>query len=147
MDIIIRLAKSSDAAELHILNELFNGEGCNSAENIEKFLKQNNQEIVCVATDGKSLFGFCCGQVLKSMCYSEKHGEITELFVLEEHRRQGIAKKLILFLEREFYRQEVNDIHVLTGNDNIEALGLYKACGYEENDEMMLEKTMAIPHP
>ena len=53
----IRLANSSDAPELKKLNDLFNGDGNNTAEAIEESLKRNGQEIVCVATDGDKLVG------------------------------------------------------------------------------------------
>ena len=70
----VRLARTSDAPELKKLNDLFNGADSNSASAIEESLAQTNQEIVCVAakTDGDAtkLIGFCCGQIVKSMCYS-----------------------------------------------------------------------------
>ena len=139
-DILIRFAMCSDAVELQGLNELFNGKGCTSAENIKDFLGNNNQEIISVASDRGKIVGFCCGQVFRSMCYTEKHGEITELYVLEEYRRKGIAKKLVFFIEAEFRKQGINGIHILTGNDNIEAQCFYRSCGYEDTDEVMLEK-------
>jgi len=48
--VIIRLAQVSDAPELLKLNDLFNGEGCNSLSAIKKSLSSNEQEIVCIAT-------------------------------------------------------------------------------------------------
>jgi len=139
-NILIRFAKSSDAVDLHKLNELFNGEGCTNAECIKKFLESDHQEIICVASDNDKIIGFCCGQVITSMCYIEKHGEITELYILENYRRQGIAKRLINFIESEFKKQGVNGIHVLTGDDNTKALCFYRSCGYTDTDEKMLEK-------
>ena len=141
-DVIIRFAEGSDAVELHSLNELFNGDGCTNIEYIKEFLENNNQEIICVASDNGKMIGFCCGKVIKSMCYTAKHGEITELFVLKEYRKQGIAKKLVFFIEIEFKKQEVNGMHVLTGNDNTQAQCLYRSCGYEDTDEIMLEKEL-----
>jgi hypothetical protein len=84
-NMLIQLANNSDAPELKILNDIFNGKGCNTVEEIEESLQKNEQEIVCVAADGNKLVGFCCGQVLKSICYSYKYGEITELFVMEQY--------------------------------------------------------------
>jgi hypothetical protein len=62
---IVRLADPQDAEPLKRLNDLFNGEGCNSAENITASLLHNNQEIVCVASEGEawwdSAVGRCSG--------------------------------------------------------------------------------------
>jgi hypothetical protein len=75
-----RLAVPSDASELLKLNDIFNGEKCSNLSNIESSLKNNTQEIVCVAADGETLIGFCCGQIFKSMCYDVSYGEINRAF-------------------------------------------------------------------
>ena len=137
---LMRLAKSSDAPELKILNDLFNGEGCNTVGEIEDSLIRNEQEIICVADDGNKLVGFCCGQVMKSMCYSYKYGEITELYVMEEYRRQGIGKQLLMATENELNKRGVNHLHVLTGNENVAAQTLYSLCGYVKTSEILFDK-------
>ena len=137
---LIRLANNSDAPELKILNDLFNGEGCNTVEEIEDSLLRNEQEIICVADDGNKLVGFCCGQVMKSMCYSYKYGEITELFVLEQYRRQGIGRHLLRATENELNKCGVNHLHVLTGNENAAAQTLYSLCGYIKTSEILFDK-------
>ena len=139
--IVYRLATVSDAPELHKLNELFNDEGCNTISDIEDTLKNNSQEIVCVAAEGDTLVGFCCGQFQKSICYPQKTAEITELYVMEERRRLGIGKQLVKLLEGEFVRQGVSGVRVLTGEDNEEAQALYRSFGYElDPDEVMMDK-------
>ena len=141
---IIRIANASDALELQKLNDLFNGEGCNRADDIKNSLENNNLEIVCVAEDKKKLIGFCCGQTFCSMCYKNCQGEITELFILETYRRKGIAKRLTDLMETEFLKKGVENIRVLTGGDNVVAQNFYKSCQYEETNEMMLEKDLII---
>lgn len=137
---IFRLAEPSDAPELQKLNDLFNGEGSNTLAAIEESLKTNAQEIVCVAADGTTLVGFCCGQVFKSMCYDVHYGEITELFVLETHRRQGVARGLMAFIESEFRKQGINHFQLFTGKSNETAQAFYKAQGYKESAELMFRK-------
>jgi len=138
----IHLANSSNALELKKLNDLFNGDGNNTIETIEESLKGNGQEIVCVAADGDMLVGFCCGQILKSMCYSYKFAEITELFVMDEHRCQGIGRRLLDVTEKELYKRGVKHLHVLTGNKNKIAQTLYRSCGYGDTSEILLDKNM-----
>jgi len=136
----IRIAQISDAPELKKLNDLFNGEGCNSLESIAESLKDNPQEIVCVADTGERLSGFCCSQVCKSMCYPFPYAEITELFVLDECRRKGIGRQLVEHMENELAKRGVRHFHILAVKENSSAQALYRSCGYVETSEMLLEK-------
>lgn len=137
---IARLAQLSDAPQLIHLNDSFNGEGCNSLAAIEESLSSNEQEIVCVAVDGDRLVGFCCGQIFKSMCYRSCYGEITELFVLESHRRRGVASLLMSFMEAAFHKQGIHDFQLFTGKSNNIAQAFYRMRGYVESSEMMFRK-------
>ena len=138
----IRLANSADAPELNKLNDLFNGDGNNTIDAIEESINGNEQELVCVAVNGNKLVGFCCGQILKSMCYSYKFAEITELYVIEKYRRQGIGKRLLSITENELNKRGVKHLHVLTGDKNFIAQTLYRSCGYGDTSEILLDKNM-----
>ena len=137
---LIRLANSSDAAELKKLNDAFNGEECNTVELVKESLISNEQEIVYVAADGNKLVGFCCGQILKSMCYPSNYGEITELYVIDEYRRQGIGRQLLKATENELNKRGVNHLHILTGDKNTVAQALYKSNGYVKTSEVLFDK-------
>ena len=134
-----RLAQISDASELKKLNDLFNGEDSATIEIIKKSLEENTQEIVCVAAEvngqTSKLVGFCCGQIVKSMCYTILYGDITEFFVIEEYLSQDIAKQLIKQIEIEFYKRRVNHLHHLTGTDNAPVQELYRSLGYTDTTQ------------
>ena len=138
--ITLRQVQPDDAPELHKLNDLFNGEGCNSFENIADSLINNTREIIFVAADGESLVGFCCGQVFQSMCYPVKYAEITELFVVDRCRRQGIGKRLLSVMETELMERGAQHFHILTSKDNTAAKNLYLSFGFAETSEIILEK-------
>jgi len=135
----IRLAIISDALELKKLNDLFNGDGSNSVDGIEKSLEKNKQEIVLVAGKGNILVGYCCGQIQSSMCYSYEYAVITEFYIMDEYRRQGIGRQLLVAIEREFNKRNITHFHLSTGDDNTAALALYRSCGYGSTS-IMLEK-------
>ena len=130
----VRLAVPADAPALKKLNDLFNGEGSNTAQAIEKSLAENTQEIVCVAIENSAgadkYVGFCCGQIIKSMCYSILYGDITEFFVLEEYRRQDVGKRLIEQIEAEFHKRGVNHLHHFVGSSNAAAQAVFHSLGY-----------------
>lgn len=138
-----RAARVYDAPELKRLNDLFNGEGCNTLEDVEDSLKHNEREIVCVAANENNLIGFCCGQIFKSMCYPTYCAEITELFIMEGNRRQGIGRSLLQFTEDILIKRGVRHFHVLTGDKNIAAQELYHSRGYMDTSEILLDKYVA----
>ena len=137
---IIRLAIPADAPALMQLNEVFNGRGLSDAAHIAHTLRENPNEIVCIAElDGKTA-GFCCAQLVSSICYSEKSGEITELYVEPFARRKGIASELIRLAERELIARGAVELKLLTGDNNLAAQALYKSLGYEQDREVHYAK-------
>jgi ribosomal protein S18 acetylase RimI-like enzyme len=138
----IRVAGRADAANLFMLNQFFNGKDSTTIDLLDKSLKTNEQELVCIAYDGNEAIGFVCGQLFKSMCYSEYYAEITELFVKEEYRRQGIARKLISYMESIYIRQGIRNFQLFTGKENLTAQEFYKKSGYNKTDEIMYRKRL-----
>jgi len=140
VNIIIRNACPEDTAELHRLNELFNGAGSNTAEKIRESLQMNQQELVAIAIDGDHAVGFICGQIFKSICYSVYYGEITELFVQEEYQRQGIGRRMLCYMEQLFAKESIRTFQLFTGGDNQNAQRFYEAQGYLKTEEIMYRK-------
>ena len=138
----IRLAKPSDASELVKINDLFCGEGSNTADKIEESLINNDSEIVCVASEGSNLVGYCCGDISRSMSCPNKCGTVTHLYVLEGYRRQGIGRKLIESVENEFRKRGLIHLHISTGAENIAAQTLYHSCGYKDTSEFVMDKDL-----
>lgn len=137
-ELALELATIDDARDLFVLNEEFNGVG-NTMEHIEESLITNENEIVCIARKGEEPVGFICGQIIRSICDTNK-GEITELYVREQYRRRGIGRRLIEELETVFIAREVTAVRLETGRDNIGAQTLYKECGYGDSGEMSFNK-------
>lgn len=145
---MIRLAKKEDAQQLLRLCNQFNGEGETSAAHIEQSILQNRQEIAVVAEEDGVLAGFVCVQMKKSLCYHAVSPEITEVFVCEEHRRKGLASKMIAFAEAYCMEQNgVRRFELQTGEENFAAQALYRSLGYYEENEILMEKAMGQTEP
>lgn len=136
----VRLASSADAEELSRLNQEFNGGVLRPAAKIIEHLNINRNELIAVAEMNGRIVGFGCGQCFSSFCYDEPYGEITELYIEEAARRQGMAVALISCLEENFRQRGVKSIKVLTGSSNIAAIRTYEQCSYVKEDEQMLVK-------
>lgn len=138
---MIRLANAEDAKQLFILNEQFNGKDETTLKEIENSLKNNSHEIVVTAEEMNVLVGFVCIQLKTSFCYSNIYAEITEVFVLEKFRRKKYASRMISFAEQYCTSHyKLHNFEILTGKENINAQKLYRALGYNTQDEILFSK-------
>lgn len=140
---MVRKAIISDAEQLSVLNEEFNGKGETTIDNIRNSLMNNQQEVVVVADENGVLVGFVCVQLKKSFCYDEYMPEITEVYVNPTYRKKGIASEMITFAED--YCSKKYPLHkyeLLTGKENLIAQSVYSKLGYTDDNELHLSKRM-----
>ncbi|GAA0133995.1 hypothetical protein YSY43_08350 [Paenibacillus sp. YSY-4.3] len=136
----VRLAVADDAQALAQLNCEFNGVEAFLAD-IEQCLA-NSSEVVAIAILNGEPVGFACGQSYQSFCYRQPAGEITELYIREGARRQGLAAELIHKIEEELKRRGVGTIKVLTGLRNEAAIQTYIKSHYAKEDEVVFQKNI-----
>lgn len=138
---MIRFANEIDALDLKKLNDRFNGISNISIDEIKESLKINKQELVFVYEENNKVIAFLSMQIKKSFCYEDVICEISELYVEEEYRNQGIATKLIEFSENyALNNYVVQKFELLTGKDNLKAQSLYKKLNYIDDEEMYFSK-------
>lgn len=138
---MVRIATVSDAKQLDILNDEFNGRGETTIEKIRDSLAHNQQEVVVVDEEEGKLVGFVCVQLKKSFCYVEYMPEITEVYVKSEYRKKGIAREMIIYAEN--YCKKKYSLHkyeLLTGRKNTIAQSVYGKLGYIDDGEIHLSK-------
>lgn len=138
----VRQAQMEDVPALFEMNEQFNGEGSTTKELLADAIRCNSRETVLIAAADGKLAGFCCVQATTSMCYSSGYVEITELFVREEYRRQGVASALVACAEDCFKDQRVKSYQLFTGKNNTNAQRFYEHRGYIPSGELMYRKRL-----
>lgn len=74
-----------------------------------------------------------CGAV-KKMDDDARYGEIKRVYVLEQHRGHGYSKRIMRHLEGELRAAGIALARLETGNQQPEALALYKKLGYIERE-------------
>lgn len=138
---MVRVATEQDAEQLEILNNEFNGEGETALDHIRASLVNNKQEVIVVAEKNGELTGFVCVQLKKSFCYDDYMPEITEVYVKQQHRRNGIARAMITYAE-EYCKGHypLHKFELLTGAENDGARIAYAKLGYCEDEELHLAK-------
>ena len=139
----IKIATIDDANDLYELNMLFGNNA--TVEIIKSSLTENDYETVCIASIDGGAVGFCCGRLVKSMCYSEGRMDIEAVFVKQRYRGQGIGRALIQYLETTFSERGICHFHNGAYLSNLTALSLYANMGYLCNGEVVLEKTIERP--
>ncbi|MBK9050483.1 MAG: GNAT family N-acetyltransferase [Chloroflexi bacterium] len=126
----IRVAKIADAAALTRLNILFNGSSDPAEVMAQRLADPRQVEIALVAESAGQVIGFAGLRRIPSLFYAETFAELTELFVEERYRRQGIGQALITVAEQLAIQGGSRELMVLTGKDNQEAQSLYRSQGY-----------------
>jgi ribosomal protein S18 acetylase RimI-like enzyme len=68
---------------------------------------------------------------------------IDELYVSPEHRRKGVGRTAIKFLEARAVQMGVRAVHLEVSRDNPAAIELYSRCGYASHDRHLMTKRLA----
>ena len=135
----IKIADINDLENLYELNKLFENE--TTKEQMEKYIKQNNHEIICIAYLDNIAVGYCTGLIIKSVCYKNCRVDIESLFVKVEYRRKGIGKALMTFMEKEAISRNILHFHIITNKKNGNTVKFYENIGYTQTEEILLDKT------
>ena len=89
---------------------------------------KNNENILLCYKDNDVIKGYI---YLKRVIENDKKGYLVDgLYVLEDYRRQGIAKKLVDYALKLIKDSEFININVMADNKN--AINLYKSFGFRE---------------
>ncbi|MFK0522141.1 GNAT family N-acetyltransferase [Paenibacillus illinoisensis] len=139
-NLLVREAVKEDVPFLIELNDQFNGVR-RSRKEVETDLL-NGREVIVVAVMEERVVGFACGQIYKSFCYAEHQAEITEMYIQESARRNGLAGMMIERLEGIFIHSGVKHVNILTGNKNAKAIKTYEKAGYDREDELVFAKEL-----
>ena len=89
---------------------------------------KNKENILLCYKDNDVIKGYI---YLKRVIENDKKGYLVDgLYVLEDYRRQGIAKKLVDYALKLIKDSEFININVMADNKN--AINLYKSFGFKE---------------
>ena len=128
----IRVATPEDAPELARLNAAFN-----DVQEPPESLAARLADPKCVETPiiaeiaGRAV-GFACLRLVPSLCYDPAYAELTELFVEESYRRQGVGRALMAYAERLARESGAEELVLLTGFRNARSQAFYRALGYAD---------------
>jgi len=137
----VRSADEKDFRRLVIIAEEFipgEAENYKRIEVLKQALRNPNYELLVAELEGE-VVGFIDQWVIHDFVHGAKLGYVHSLYVSPEHRKKGIASKLLQEAMKNARDMGVSEIHITTRFDNKPAINLYRKHGLVRK-HLQLEK-------
>lgn len=89
---------------------------------------------------GQAYVGYVVMTISFSFEYRGCDAYIDELYIAKEHRKQGIGRRAMEFVEEAARERGVNAMHLEVSRGNDAALELYRRGGYVDHDRYLMTK-------
>jgi ribosomal protein S18 acetylase RimI-like enzyme len=106
----------------------------------ERFVRDSVYGKAWLIAIGEEYVGYVVLTVSFSFEYRGYDAFIDELYIAKEHRRQGIGRRAMEFVEIAAAELGVNAIHLEVTDGNDPAIGLYRRAGYAGNERFLMTK-------
>jgi GNAT superfamily N-acetyltransferase len=126
----VRQATVDDAVEIARLNQIFNESQATPEEIARQLIAASGVERLYLAEIKKRVVGYACLRIVPTICSAELWAELTELFVEEAFRRQGVGRVLMESVEEAARAAGARELFLLTGFKNVQAHHFYHSIGY-----------------
>ncbi len=130
----LRIAESADAPAIARLNLLFNGCSEPAEHYAARLVDPRRVDTPLLALVAGIAVGMANLRLLAPVFYPEPYAELTELYVEEAYRRQGLGRALVEYAERLARQVGAEEIFILTGAGNAGAQAFYRTLGYQADD-------------
>ena len=84
--------------------------------------------LIAETPDGPA--GLCCLRLIPYIGQDVPYAEVTQLFVRPNGQRRGVGAALLREAESRAKAAGATCLHIITGNDNLDAQAFYRAQGY-----------------
>ncbi|MHB8453781.1 MAG: GNAT family N-acetyltransferase [Acidiferrobacterales bacterium] len=137
-EIKIRPLQQSDVGAIMLLhrelgwNPAFKADGSTLRQRLESLTEEDNALLLVAELSG-SVVGYIHGEIVTYLLFAGREMLISEVFVMENARGQGVGKALIAAIETEAVRRKCFRISVLNGRERESyKRGFYPSLGYSE---------------
>lgn len=128
--VIVRLATAADAEPIYQFHVAFNDVRASPAYIAESIRSRSAFERLFVAEWAGRVVGVAALRLLPCACDPEPYAELTELYVAETARRQGVGRALVQALEAEAWAGGARRLVLMTAWRNSGAHAFYHSLGY-----------------
>jgi len=133
----IRIADITDAdglAQLARLNSLFNGASDSAVQIAARLANPRRVETPILAEIDRHIIGFASLRIVPCIFFADPYAELTELYIEEGFRRQGVGRALVAHAEALAREASARSMLILTDFYNHPAQSLYRSMGYWHYD-------------
>jgi diamine N-acetyltransferase len=109
-------------------------------EIFDKFVRDATYGQAWLIVDDETPIGYVVLTVSFSFEYRGYDAFIDELYIAEEHRRRGIGRQAMKFVERVASERSVNALHLEVSRDNTAAVEFYRRTGYADHGRYLMTK-------
>jgi GNAT superfamily N-acetyltransferase len=106
----------------------------------EQFVQDSTYGRAWLIALGPQHVGYVVLTVSFSFEYRGCDAYIDELYIAKEHRKQGIGRRAMEFVEKAARERGVNAMHLEVSRGNDAALELYRRGGYVDHDRYLMSK-------
>ena len=82
-------------------------------------------------------------QIMRSWCYRGSWATLVELYVQPAFRRRGLGRQLVECCEKLAAEDGITEMGLLTGSANAAGQALYASMGYQAEQKLSLNKSLA----
>lgn len=130
--VLLRDVREGDAEALSQLLTEFTHLPTTSTQIHQRLARSRGIEHPILAELDGLVVGFASLRLVNYLGEDAPYAEISELFVSEHYRRQGIARALMTELEVRARAAGASNLAVLAAADNDMAVALYRTMGFQE---------------
>ena len=113
-------------------NPAFLADGSTLRQRLSALINEENA-LLLVAERNKAVVGYIHGEIVTYLLFAGSEMLISEVFVMEQARGQGVGRSLIEVMEAEAVKQRCFRISVLNSRERESyKRGFYPSIGYEE---------------
>jgi ribosomal protein S18 acetylase RimI-like enzyme len=116
-------------------NPAFQSDGSTLRQRLQALITEETALLLVAEMNGK-VGGYVHGQTMTYLLFAGSEMMITEVFVREKYRGQGVGKALIIAMEAEAAKQKCFRISVMNSRQRDSyKRGFYPSQGYDERDK------------
>lgn len=113
-------------------NPAFQADGSTLRQRLESLIEGDNA-LLLVAERDDDVIGYIHGEIVTYLLFAGREMLITEVFVMEHARSQGVGKALVAAIEAEAVKHKCFRISVMNGRERESyKRGFYPSMGYQE---------------
>ena len=95
---------------------------------------------IWLISDGGALSGYVILTIGFSFEFRGHDAFIDELYIVPTHRRRGLGRAAMAFVEQQAREMGVHAMHLEVDRGNDPALELYRRTGYQDHDRLLMTK-------